>query len=63
MKYLKLLLKYNKVVAERDALKESIKDELYKDFMKRLGEPIENERLKKENKRLRKKIKEMKEDL
>lgn len=44
-----------------EALENSIKEELYKEFMKKLGEPIEAERLRKENKKLRQKIKVLKE--
>lgn len=44
-----------------EALENSIKEELYKEFMKKLGEPIEAERLRKENKMLRQKIKVLKE--
>ena len=44
-----------------EALENSIKEELYKKFMKKLGEPMEAERLRKENKKLRQKIKVLKE--
>jgi len=44
-----------------EALENSIKEELYKEFMKKLGEPMEAERLRKENKKLRQKIKVLKE--
>ena len=44
-----------------EVLENSIKEELYKEFMKKLGEPMEVERLRKENKRLRQKIKVLKE--
>lgn len=44
-----------------EALENSIKEELYKEFMKKLGEPMEVERLRKENKMLRQKIKVLKE--
>ena len=44
-----------------EALENSIKEELYKEFMKKLGEPMEAERLRKENKMLRQKIKVLKE--
>ena len=46
---------------EVETLNNSIKDELYKEFLKKLDESTENERLKKENKMLRKKIKVLKE--
>ena len=44
-----------------EALENSIKEELYKEFMKKLGEPMDAERLRKENKMLRQKIKVLKE--
>ena len=44
-----------------EALENSIKEELYKEFMKKLGEPMEAERLRKDNKMLRQKIKVLKE--
>lgn len=44
-----------------ESLENSIKEELYKEFMKKLGEPMEVERLRKENKMLRQKIKVLKE--
>lgn len=59
--YFKLRKAYNTVVLERDVLENTIKDELYKEFMKKLGEPVENDRLKKENKRLRQQVKSLKE--
>ena len=59
--YMKLLKKYNSVQGELEVLKATIKDELYKKWMDKLGEPLEMERLRKENKDLRKKIKVLKE--
>lgn len=44
-----------------EALENTIKEELYKEFMKKLGEPMEVERLRKENKMLRQKNKVLKE--
>jgi hypothetical protein len=44
-----------------EALENSIKDELYKEFMKKLGEPLENKRLRQQNKRLRQQNKSLKE--
>lgn len=51
----------NKLENKVEVLENSIKEELYKEFMKKLGEPMETERLRKENKMLRKKIKILKE--
>lgn len=53
--------KINYLKNQVDLLESAIKDDLYKEFMKRLGEPIENGRLKKENKRLRSQVKSLKE--
>lgn len=53
--------KINKLENELEALKLSVKDELYKEFMQKLGEPTEMERLRKENKRLRLKNRELRE--
>lgn len=59
---LKLLHRINTLENQVNVLENTIKDELYKEFMKKLSEPIENERLRKENKRLRLQIKSMKEE-
>lgn len=53
--------KINTLENKVEALENSIKEELYKEFMKKLGEPMEVERLRKENKMLRQKIKVLKE--
>lgn len=58
---LELIKKINTLTNEKETLKECIKDELYKTFMEKLNEPLEVERLKKENKRLRAKVKSLKE--
>lgn len=59
--YMKLLKKYNTIQGELEVLKETVKDEFYKKWMDKLGEPLEMERLRKENNDLRKKIKILKE--
>lgn len=58
---LELIKKINTLTNEKQTLEECIKDELYKIFMEKLNEPLEVERLKKENKRLRLKVKSLKE--
>ena len=58
---IKLNKKINILENQVETLENSIKDELYKEFMKKLGETAENDRLKKENKKLRTKIKDLKE--
>lgn len=63
IKFLKKLVNYKKINTlenEVNSLKETIKDELYKEFMNKLSEAQETTRLKKENKKLRLKIKELK---
>jgi hypothetical protein len=51
----------NTLKLEVETLKNSIKEELYKEFMKKLGESADNERLCKENKMLRQQVKSLKE--
>ena len=58
---IKLNKKINTLENQIETLENSIKDELYKEFMKKIGETAEVDRLKKENKRLRIKIKDLKE--
>lgn len=58
---IKLNKKINTLENQVETLENSIKDELYKEFMKKLGETTENDRLKKENKKFRAKIKDLKE--
>ena len=53
--------KINTLELKVEMLESAIKDELYKEFMEKLGEPTEIERLKNDNKRLRKKVKQLKE--
>lgn len=53
----------NTLELEKETLEMTIKEELYKAFMKKLNEPLEVERLRKENKKLRIKNKELKEEL
>ena len=57
----KLNTKINTLENENVMLKNTIKDELYKIFMDKLGEPLEIKRLHEENKKLRKRIKKYKE--
>ena len=51
----------NTLKLEVETLKNSMKEEIYKEFIKKLGEPVEAERLRKENKRLRQQVKSRKE--
>lgn len=59
--WLKQWREINTLKLEVETLKNSIKEELYKEFMKKLGEPADNKRLRKENKRLRQQVKSLKE--
>lgn len=59
----KLKKRINTLENENETLKETIKNELYKCFMNKLNEPLELDRIKKENKRLRNKVKILKEML
>ena len=56
----KLRKRVNTLELENEVLKNTIKDELYKIFMKKLNEPEENRRYKEDNIRLRKEIKILK---
>lgn len=58
--WLKQWKEINTLKLEVETLKNSIKEELYKEFMKKLGEPADNERLRKENKHLRQQVKLLK---
>lgn len=59
----KLKRTINTLEMENEVLKQTIKDELYKEFMEKLGEPMEMKRLKTENKKLREKVKMLKEEI
>ncbi len=52
-----LRTKINTLESENEMLKEIVKDELYKEFINKLGEPTEMKRLREENRRLRKRNK------
>lgn len=55
------LHKINTLENQVKVLEETIKDELYKHLMDKLGEPLEVERYKRENRRLRQQVKTLKE--
>ena len=54
-------VKINDLQLELDMLKEATKSDLYKSFMKKLNESLEIEKLREENTKLRKQVKELKE--
>ena len=56
----KMRKRINTLENENEMLKNTIKDELYKIFMKKLAEPEESKRYKEDNIRLRKQIKVLK---
>ena len=56
----KLRKRINTLELENEVLKNAIKDELYKIFMKKLAEPEETKKYKEDNIRLRKQIKVLK---
>ena len=56
----KLRKRINSLETENEMLKNTIKDELYKIFMKKLAEPEETKKYKEDNIRLRKQIKVLK---
>lgn len=55
-----LIAKINTQENQINVLESTVKDELYKIFMDKLEEPTEIARIKKENKRLREKVKALK---
>lgn len=57
----KMQRRINTLELENQELKNTIKEDLYKEFMNKLGEPMEITRLKRENRKLRKQIKVLKE--
>lgn len=59
----KMQIRINTLENENETLKSTIKEELYKSFMAKLGESVENDRLRLELKNARKKIKILKEML
>lgn len=59
--YMKLLHEFNTLELKYDTLLNATKDDLFKKKMDKLGEPKTIARLKEDNKKLRLKIKELKE--
>lgn len=57
---IQLIRKINTLEGEKTVLEDTIKDELYKTFMDKLKEPLELDRLRKDNKNLRAKVKTLK---
>ncbi len=62
-RYFKLLRKYNKLETEYEVLKEYVKGKCFDEILSKLGEPLELNSLREENKRLRIKVKELKDKL
>ena len=62
-KYVRLLRKYNKLELEYDVLKEYTKEKCFESLIDKIGEPQKIESLIEENKKLRIKNKELKEQL
>lgn len=62
-RYIKLRQKYNRLETEYQVLQEYVKEECFKKLIDKIGEPLELKRLKEENKRLRIKLKELKNEL
>lgn len=60
-KIIDLNIKINLLELENEMLKDTIKDKLFKAFMDKIQEPYEIERLRKQNKNLRIKNKNLKE--
>ena len=62
-RYIRLLRKYNKLESEYEVLHEYNKNKCFDIILSKLGEPLEIKRLREENKRLRIKVKELKQEL
>ena len=62
-RYIKLLRKYNKLETEYEALNDYVKNHCFDKLIEKLGEPLEIKRLREDNKRLRIKVKELKNEL
>ena len=58
--YIKLRKKYNTLEMEYEVLKEYVKNKCFDELISKIGEPLELKRLRKENRTLRTKIKELK---
>lgn len=58
--YLELQKKYNTLELKYETLKDQVKEDCFKNVLKIVSEQIEVESLRKENKKLRIKIKELK---
>ena len=59
--YAKLLIKYNTLKVKYEDLEDTLKSEIYKTFINKLGEPLKMINLEKSNKRLRLKVKTLQE--
>lgn len=62
-RYIRLLRKYNKLETEYEVLREYTKEHCFEKLIDKIGEPLEVKRLREENKRLRIKVKELKNKL
>lgn len=62
-RYIKLLRKYNALRLDYDMLKEQTKNKCFDKLLDKIGEPEEIKRLRKENKRLRIRVKDLKKQL
>ena len=62
-RYIKLLRKYNKLESEYEVLREYTKEHCFDKLIDKIGEPDEVKRLREENKRLRIRLKELKQQI
>lgn len=58
--YFKLLKKYNTLETKYESLKSDVEEDCFNKLLDKLGEPLEIKRLREENKRLRIKLKDLK---
>ena len=62
-RYFTLLKEYNAINLKYEVLQEEVKNKLFESMLNKIGEPEELKRLRKENRRLRKLVKELRKEI